>query len=266
MRPALAPHLDAAGVEVLAPTARARRSGRQVAPAPASAAPAARDAWIARRDALLTRAGVPASIAATSLTEEPGIVEPDDVVDERPPWRRGRAGTAIGRAVHAVLQTVDLATGAGLDVTARAQALAEGIPEREREVRALAASVLAAPTVQRAAHSGWPCWRELPVGAVVDGRLLEGFIDLLVRTPDGLVVVDYKTDHAPSGLALDAAAAHYAPQGAAYALALQETLHEAVVGCVFVFARPPEAVERAVNDLPAAVEAVRARLRAPPAA
>ena len=30
---------------------------------------------------------------------------------ELPPWNKGRYGTAIGRAVHAVLQTVDLATG-----------------------------------------------------------------------------------------------------------------------------------------------------------
>ena len=55
-------------------------------------------------------------------------VEPED---DRPAWRRGRGATALGRAVHAVLQTVDLETGAGIEGAARAQALAEGIPDRE---------------------------------------------------------------------------------------------------------------------------------------
>ena len=32
-----------------------------------------------------------------------------------PPWLKGRYGTAVGRAVHGVLQTIDLASGAGLD-------------------------------------------------------------------------------------------------------------------------------------------------------
>jgi ATP-dependent helicase/nuclease subunit A len=34
---------------------------------------------------------------------------------ELPAWAKGRYGTALGRAVHAVLQTVDLTTGAGVD-------------------------------------------------------------------------------------------------------------------------------------------------------
>ena len=42
-----------------------------------------------------------------------------------------------------------------------------------------------------------PHWRELYVAAPVGDRLLEGYVDLLYRDRDGLVVVDYKTDHAP---------------------------------------------------------------------
>ena len=37
-------------------------------------------------------------------------------------------------------------------------------------------------------------WRELFVSASIDGVTLEGFIDLLYETPQGLVIVDYKTD------------------------------------------------------------------------
>ena len=37
-------------------------------------------------------------------------------------------------------------------------------------------------------------WREVPIGAPTEGAVLEGFIDLLFEGPDGLEVVDYKTD------------------------------------------------------------------------
>jgi ATP-dependent helicase/nuclease subunit A len=167
----------------------------------------------------------------------------------------------VGRAVHAVLQSIDLGTGAGLDATARAQALAEGIPQREAEVRALARSVLQSPTV-RSAVTGGRYWREVPVAAVVDGVTVEGFIDLLVETLEGLVVVDYKTDQTPTDADLDAAMDRYRVQGAAYALALGRALNTSVARCVFVFARRRRAVEREVNDLPAAVAAVERQLQA----
>jgi ATP-dependent helicase/nuclease subunit A len=229
-------------------------------------APGERDAWIATRADLLARAGRPATVAATTLAKEPTdlgadpALEKDEPADERPAWRRGRAGTAVGRAVHAVLQTVDLATGDGLDATARAQALAEGIPQREAEIRALAQSVLQSSTV-RGAVTGGRYWREVPVAAIVDDVTVEGFVDLLIETLEGLVVVDYKTDHTPTDDDLDAAMDRYRAQGAAYALALERALGTPVARCVFVFARRRRAVEREVDDLPAALAAVERRVR-----
>ncbi|HMF03746.1 MAG TPA: UvrD-helicase domain-containing protein [Acidimicrobiia bacterium] len=226
--------------------------------------PGDRDAWIATRADLLARAGRPATVAATTLAKEdvddPGLAK-DEPADDRPAWRRGRAGTSVGRAVHAVLQTVDLATGDGLDATARAQSLAEGIPQREAEVRALARSVLQSATV-RSAVAGGRYWREVPVAAIVDGVTVEGFVDLLVETLEGLVVVDYKTDQTPGEDELDAAMDRYRAQGAAYALALERALGSRVARCVFVFARRRQAVEREVDDLPAAVASVEQRVRA----
>ena len=72
--------------------------------------------------------------------------------DRRPSlaaWSRGYRGR---RAVHAVLQTVDLATGADVASASRAQALGEGVPGREDEVRDLVEAVLRAPIVR--AHGG----------------------------------------------------------------------------------------------------------------
>ena len=236
-----------------------------------------RDRWIAARAALLTRAGRPATVAATTLAKngfgvsyppmtgvddanagDPAL-EKDEPADDRPAWRRGRAGTSVGRAVHAVLQTVDLATGDGLDATARAQALAEGIPQREAEIRALARSVLQSSTV-RGAVTGGRYWREVPVAAIVDGVTVEGFVDLLIETLEGLVVVDYKTDQTPTDDEIDVAMERYRAQGAAYALALQRALGAPVARCVFVFARRRRPVEREVEDLPAAIADVERRV------
>ena len=81
---------------------------------------------------MLSRQGRPASVSASKLAsiakEEP---------DPEEPWKRGRAGTSIGSAVHGVLQTIDLARGDGIEDQSRSQATAESVPERWVEVAGL---------------------------------------------------------------------------------------------------------------------------------
>jgi ATP-dependent helicase/nuclease subunit A len=240
---------------------RAPDAGPPVLAAPQAAGPEPADAddgveWAEQRARVIAAGRRRPVAAATALAQ----VDKHEPEAEQPAYRRGRGGTAVGRAVHAVLQTVDLATGAGLEATARAQALAEGVPEREAEIGALAASALQAPVVRTAIERGDARWREVPVAAMVDGVLVEGFVDLLIDTPDGLVVVDYKTDQVPSEAELDAAVARYSVQGAAYAVALETALARPVVRCVFVFARAAGPIEREVADLPGATASVRALL------
>ncbi len=207
------------------------------------------------REAQPGRPGTEGQAGRRGPPDDPGLAkDPRDL--DLPPWIKGRYGTAVGRAVHAVLQTIDLATGAGLTDAAAAQAAAEGVPGRERDVARLAGQALSAPSVRAAASR--PHWRETYVAAPVGGRILEGYIDLLYRGAEGLVVVDYKTAGAVDDL--DARAAGYRLQGAAYALALREAVGEPVAGCVFVFLTPDGAHERPVADLPAAVAEVRTLL------
>ncbi|MGH9048541.1 MAG: UvrD-helicase domain-containing protein [Acidimicrobiia bacterium] len=270
-------HLDGAPATRIDPAPElvpAAVSRRTASPADGGGSPdagiAARVAWLAGRAAVLERAARPPTVAATALAAvAAGDAEPDlglrkeaDADDERPSWRRGRGGTAVGRAVHGTLQSIDLATGDGLEATALAQARAEDIPGHEREVRELVRSVLDAPVVH-AAVAGGRFWREVPVGAPVDGVTVEGFVDLLVDTPAGLVVVDYKTDRAHDDAELDALMVKYRVQGAAYALALERALGTPVARCVFVFARRGSvAAEREIAHLPAAVVEVEALVRA----
>jgi ATP-dependent helicase/nuclease subunit A len=169
---------------------------------------------------------------------------------ELPPWNKGRYGTAIGRAVHGVLQTVDLATGAGLEAAVAAQALAEGVPQHTDIVTQLARAALASDVVQRAA--ALPHWRETYVGTTIDGRVLGGFVDLIYRDDDGLVIVDYKTDTAPAE-ALPARVAFYRPQLAAYAQALEAAIHERVTRCVLLFLSPGSAVALNVHRIDEAI-------------
>jgi ATP-dependent helicase/nuclease subunit A len=180
---------------------------------------------------------------------------------ELPPWQKGRYGSAIGRAVHAVLQTVDLATGDGLEESARAQAAAEGVLGREDDIARLARAALSAACVREATTA--ERWRETYVATPLDGSgaatgaspMLEGYIDLLYRSDDGLVIVDYKT--ASPSADLDRRMADYRAQGGAYALAVEQATGEPVSRVVFVFLTADGAVERDLADLERAKQDVR---------
>ncbi|HEY2430858.1 MAG TPA: UvrD-helicase domain-containing protein, partial [Acidimicrobiales bacterium] len=262
--------------------------------APVHAPPAVRPAppapfaeWEAERATALARAALPTTVAATALTAEghpdggagaePG---PDagagsgtgaggDVaagLEKRPrdldlpPWLRGRYGTALGRAVHGVLQIIDLASGEGLDAAVAAQSEAESVPD-QGAVRRLVLDALGSPAVRAAAAA--PHWREVyacaPAGG---GRLLEGYVDLLYRAPDGLVVVDYKTAGTSDPAELDRRLEGYRAQGASYALVIGATTGEPVVRVTFVFLTPGGVVERDLPGLAAAMEDVSRRVAA----
>jgi ATP-dependent exoDNAse (exonuclease V) beta subunit len=221
------------------------------------------EAWEAEHARAFERGARRGFVGATTLAarvDEAARVDPGLAKDGRdlelPPWNKGRYGTAIGRAVHAVLQTIDLATGAGLEETAAAQAAAEGVLGHEKTIVSLVQSALDSDVVRRAAAR--PFWRETYVAVPLDGITLEGYIDLAFRDDDGLVVVDYKTD-AVRGDELEARLGHYRVQAAAYALAVAEATGAPVVRCVLCLLDPAGAHEEIIegSELAAGVETVR---------
>jgi len=217
--------------------------------------PEARLQWIEDRKQLLLERALPSSVAATALAQ---VVKEEAETPEEP-WRRGRAGTNVGRAVHAVLQSVDLETGQGLEDTARAQAAAEGVPDREAEIVRLVRVALETDTVKRAVASG-RLWREVPVGAPVGETVLEGFIDLLFEEDGQLVVVDYKTDSLETEEEIAARSVHYRIQAGSYALALQEATGRTVKEVVLLFLQPKQEVM--LGDVSALVGEARDALAA----
>jgi ATP-dependent exoDNAse (exonuclease V) beta subunit len=181
---------------------------------------------------------------------DPGLQKrPRDL--DLPPWLKGRYGTSVGRAVHGVLQTIDLATGAGLEDAVAAQCQAEAVPDRAADVRQLVQDALGSPVVQAAAVS--PHWREVYACTPIGDRLLEGYVDLLYRASDGLVVVDHKTSASSDPDELDRRVEGYRLQGAAYAVAVGRATAEPVTRVVFLFLTPQGAVERELADLAAAM-------------
>ncbi len=260
-------------------------------PRPPPEAPDPFSVWEAELAQALGNGSRPTTVAATALTDE-GAPEPTDddpVDDERPegdrsgadpfaddpadpdppvaglqkrptdldlpPWLKGRYGTAVGRAVHATLQTIDLATGADLDAAVAAQCEAEAIGDRRADVAGLVRAALASPVV-RAATQG-PYWREVyACTPTPGGRLLEGYIDLLYRTPAGIVVVDYKTAGTSDPADLDRRVDGYRLQGASYALAVAATTGEPVARVTFLFLTPGGPVELDLDDVEAAVAEV----------
>lgn len=220
--------------------------------APAEPAPALpvddRTAWIDARSRLIDPQRTPRVVSATSVarTSPSSAEEPATL-----PRRQGRSGSAIGRAVHATLQVIDLAAPRDLDLQAQRQCDLESIPEHADVVAGLVRSALQSETVVAAARGRHH--KEVYVAAPVGDRVLEGYIDLLVETDDGLIVVDYKTDSARSAAEIDAKVVEYQLQGAAYALALERVTGLSVVACRFIFCRLGGAIERTVEDLPAAM-------------
>ncbi|NNE72154.1 MAG: UvrD-helicase domain-containing protein, partial [Acidimicrobiales bacterium] len=186
--------------------------------------------------------------AATDYSLEPG--------DGQTVWRRGRAGTAIGRAVHGVLQALSFADPGRCEALARAQAHAESVPWAADQIAATVRQALTSPILQAAVHAP-RSFKELFVSMPLGDVVVEGYVDLLVESEQGLIVVDYKTDAVASEAEVDAKMAHYRLQGATYALAVAQTTGRPVIDCVFVFAGPNQVFERRVTDLDDAMAQVR---------
>ncbi len=263
------------------PAAPAPAPAVTVAARPPALPPPPLPEWRAQMERIRRRSAEPSAVGASRLEgsgpagqarpapsdlagqpADPGLAK--DARDlELPPWNKGRYGTAIGRAVHGVLQAVDLATGLGLDDAVAAQVLAEGVAEHAQVVTRLARAALDAPVVRRAAARRH--WRETYAGTVVPtgsdaGTItLEGVIDLLYRDDDGLVIVDYKTDSVTAA-GLDRKVAFYRPQLAAYALAIRDAVGGPLPRCVLVFLTPDGAIERVVDGIAEAAAAIPAAL------
>ena len=151
----------------------------------------------------------------------------------------------VGRAVHAVLEgRPDLDLDGLLGVALR--------EEDRARIRAFTSSFEGSLLATEVAASG-EALREQPFAFTVDGVVFRGVLDVLVRRPDGsMLVVDYKTtrlgDRSPDELVAE----EYELQRQAYALALLGG-GATSVDVAFAFLERPDTVSRA--SLPARARA-----------
>ena len=216
---------------------------------------ALRTQWEAQRESTIEKASQPQAQAVTAIAQRvkgqpPSVPAEEDVTSEKLeagegeiPYRRGRGGTNLGRAVHAVLQSIDLLTGEGLEDICRAQAEAEGIGDAAKDVLELSRNALATETVKELIESvkkgSANYYREVFVSMKLGDKLVEGFIDLLIDTPDGITIVDYKTDRLTTKQVQELGP-EYEVQLGLYAWAVGETTGKPVREATLLFLRPQE--------------------------
>jgi ATP-dependent helicase/nuclease subunit A len=160
--------------------------------------------------------------------------------------------------VHAVLQRIDLAAPDGLDDLAREFATREGCLDFVDDVASLVLAATSAPIVRAAAASG-SLYRELPLTLSTPGGFVEGVVDLCFEGPDGLVIVDYKTDVVVDETDARQRADRYRLQAGAYAWAVGSITDRRVARVVFLFLAPPDgSIECAIEEVEAVIAEAKA--------
>jgi ATP-dependent helicase/nuclease subunit A len=101
--------------------------------------------------------------------------------------------------------------------------------------------------------------REVPFAMELDGSILEGYIDLVVETPAGIEIVDWKTDQISEG-EVEARMEDYRLQAGLYVVGLEAATGRPVSKVTYVFATPR--IEREFKEPAALAASARAALTA----
>jgi ATP-dependent helicase/nuclease subunit A len=113
------------------------------------------------------------------------------------PRKPGRFGPSFGTAVH---RAVELVLSRGLTTQEAATRAAKELAVEPLRDMLVEDVTRARTALERAGLLQHAFQVEYPLaGSVAGETLVSGFIDLLVDTPDGLCVIDFKTDAAPRG-------------------------------------------------------------------
>lgn len=196
------------------------------------------DQWRDRRAAVQASGSAASMVVATATQlsdgEEPPI---RDVTLEDAGFGAIRpSGKRFGTLVHALLASLPLdASADDVHELATLHARLLGAEDDEREAAAgLASKLLTHPRIAeaRAAEAaGRKVWREVPVSLRLNSseppQLVDGQVDLAYESPDGWVIVDFKTD-----IEIASAQDAYQKQVALYVEAVRRATGQAVTGVI----------------------------------
>lgn len=172
-------------------------------------------------------------------------------------WRKAQfaektmQGKDYGNAIHAVMQYIDY--GACSDETAVQQEIQRLVqhgyitPEQGNMADHKRIAAFFATEPGKKLRLGAQCVREFKFSILEDGSnydpaltdeqvLLQGVVDCAILEPDGITVVDFKTDHVTEDT-IHSRAQHYCPQVKAYADAMERIYQKPVKAALLYFFR-----------------------------
>lgn len=217
--------------------------------------------WAARHQNAIARSRRITSYGVTSLTHDGsvGSIRSDDS-GERYGETQAEGdlarGTGVGNAVHRALRYVDFESDISVASAVTYACQEERLVGESDLVEKLVRNVLASPLIQMASQSKY--YKEVFVASPLpSGALLEGYIDLLIESTDGLILVDYKTSLAGSFAAATsngAAMQRYGLQASAYSWALERSAGLRVSRAILFFVGRDFANEYELDHLENRVE------------
>lgn len=140
----------------------------------------------------------------------------------------------IGTATHRALNLIDFdANQDEIDRVAFACAAHESIPENADDVSQLISRALSHDIIANSTTF----LREIPISGKIDGHFVEGYIDLLVKTKKGWLILDYKTDTIDTTFTVESKIKKYAPQLSTYTRLLKAIHNIEVCGSALLFLR-----------------------------
>lgn len=163
-------------------------------------------------------------------------------------WRSGATAEALGTAFHRILHQVQLQDEPLLNVLVDHVAAALQVTQHAATLRDWVTRTLASLLLERV-RKARRVWRELPFCVDYQGKVTEGYIDLLFEENGSLVLVNYKTeDVKPKDIA--AAVEAHRPQMDPYCHAVGQLTGQYPRDLLLYFVRP--GLTRAVS--PSATE------------
>ena len=147
---------------------------------------------------------------------------------------RPNRSNLIGNAVHRALNIIAFdAQKEEIELISKKCALREGISELSHTVSDLVSKALAVEIITKSTNH----LREVPISGIISGRLVEGYIDLIIETESGWIIIDYKTDAIESKSALRSKVEKYENQLKTYAYLVSKSANLKVHGAAFLFLR-----------------------------
>jgi ATP-dependent helicase/nuclease subunit A len=150
---------------------------------------------------------------------------------------RGMHGRVVGILYHRLMKEVRLDEYAGGGGKILRRIAGPAVKEVAEEVCRLVDNTLNSPILERA-RKARRVFREVPFTYLQDENLSEGVIDLLIEEEDGLVIVDYKSDHLRDG-ELQEKVNLYREQMERYRFAAERITGKKVKEVVLLFASLP---------------------------